>query len=84
MGPDLGIIEDVDVVILSFPGSHDLYAECPDGEVATFDRVPHVFGVIVGLFASKPLGVLLGHGLDALVGNDVEFDVDKASILLVS
>jgi hypothetical protein len=84
MWPDLGGIEDIDVVRFRFLRCHDLYAECPGWEVASLDCIPHIFGMVVRFLSGKLLRLGDGHRLDTLVGMKVEFDIDKRAILFVS
>jgi hypothetical protein len=57
MRPDFCIVEDVPSILLGLLGSHDLDKERPDGVIATFDSVPHVNRVIVGLDTRKSMSL---------------------------
>jgi hypothetical protein len=81
MRPHFGGVENIDMVVLSLPGGHDLHAERPRWKVAPLDRVPHIRRVVVGVFAGELFGLGDRHRLHALVGSQVELDIDERVIL---
>jgi hypothetical protein len=84
MRPGEGTVEDVNRSMLHFLRLHDLHTKKPRGEVALLDPVEEVFDMVIRFGPCKSLGSLAIHRLDAGFGSEVPFDVDEASILILS
>ena len=83
MRPNFGVVKDIDVIVFGFGRSHDLDTESPSGCITALNGVPHIFRVIVWLLPSSLLGVGARHGLDSLIGDEMEFDVNERVVLRV-
>ena len=83
VGPDVGEIEDVDLVVLpelfGLLGRHGLYFERPLGAISLVDRVVEVLGRVVGSVVGA---VLLGDETSALLGDHVELAVHPFADLI--
>jgi hypothetical protein len=79
--PYFGHIEDVKAERFGLFGRHYLRVNGPGGEIAGFDGIVEVFGVVVWIFAGHIDGFFLGEGLDALIGLDVDFDIVEGAVL---
>ncbi|CAH0326074.1 hypothetical protein SRABI128_05160 [Microbacterium sp. Bi128] len=78
--PHLGEVEGVEAVRLGVLVRHDLDVEVPGGEVAGGNVFLEVADVEVAVGAGKGLGLVAGHGLDALVGLEVVLDPEPLAL----
>ena len=76
VGPDLGHIEDVPLVIGSVGLRHNLNLHGPGGGVALGDVVEEVSGGVVTVFALNSVSLGASEVLDAGVGLEVPLDVE--------
>ena len=76
MGPDLGHIEDVPLVVGGISFGHDLNLHGPGGGVALGDVVEEVSGGVVTVLAFDSVGLGTSEVLDAGVSLEVPLDVE--------
>ena len=81
--PSESVVKDVDGCIFDFLRLDHLDINSPGREITILDGVEQVLDMVVGLCASQIQSSIGIHGLDALVGLEVPFDIDVASILLL-
>ena len=82
LGPDLGQIEDVPAELLSLLRAQGLNVDGPGGVFAALDGVEQVLGVPVGVLRGQTTGLLVVHGLVALIGLQVDLDVVEGAVRL--
>mmetsp|Transcript_137763 Transcript_137763/g.194883 ORF Transcript_137763/g.194883 Transcript_137763/m.194883 type:complete len:292 (-) Transcript_137763:39-914(-) len=82
MGPNLGDIEDVPLVLGGISNRHNLDLEAPSGRLATGNVVEQVSGGVVGISGLDGIGLVSGQVLDAGVGLEVEFDKELVTLVI--
>lgn len=82
LGPDLGQIEDVPAELLSLLRGQDLDVDSPARVLALLNGLEKILGVPVRVLGSHLAGLLVGEGLVALVGLEVDLGVDEGTIRL--
>lgn len=80
MRPDLGDIEGIVLELLGLVEGHHLDVHRPAGELAGLDPVVQVPDAIVGIAAGQLIGGLHVQILDALIGLQMEFGVDRFTL----
>ena len=74
LGPDLGVVERIEVELGVLAVAHDLHLHLPLGEVAALDGVVQVFGGVVEVGGLDRVGFLLRQVLHAELGDPVILD----------
>lgn len=82
VGPDLGDVEDVPLVVGGIGLGHDLDIEGPGGGLSFRDVLEEVSGGIVGIAGLDAVGFLSGEVLDSGVGLEVPLDVEGLVVLV--
>lgn len=80
--PDLGQVKDVPAELLGLLGAQDLDVTGPRWVFAPFNGIKQVLRVPVRVVACQFTGLLIGHGLVALVGLTVDLDVVESAVRL--
>lgn len=80
--PNLGQVENGEGSRLGLLGGHGLDVDSPRWVVTLLDGFKQVALDIVGVLTSKLASLLVVQGLDTLVRNEVDLDVDKRAVLL--
>lgn len=81
MRPDFCHIENIPPIGLSFFGLHYLQVSSPGWVVLAFDGIEEISDIVIGIFSSNSSRFFTREVLDALVGLQVDFDVDKCAVL---
>lgn len=75
-------VEDVVAEFLRLLGSHDLDMGSPRRIVSLVNRFEQILSVPVRVLASHLDSLFVGESLFALVGEEVDLDIDKRSVFL--
>ena len=75
LGPHLGQIEWIVLVLLGLIEGHDLNVHAPAGIFASLDGIVQIANAVVGIAAGQFVGALHIQVLDALIGLEVEFGI---------
>lgn len=81
MWPDFCHIKDVPPVLFCLIGCHCLDISGPAWVISFCDVLEQILDIMVRVFSRNLCGLCLGEVLDALVGLQVDFDIDERSIL---